>query len=147
MSLAAEDRKGFRDEVARTLFVTAWADWMDQYGPGTPGMGAELMDCAPETPEYVYEKADELISRLEKEIAPLEVLFERARATWEGKSPRGSFLGELAYCLTMASLGHGVGWTDYHDEFEGHRGLWHFEFTYYDLDDENYPIPDSEEEP
>lgn len=142
--LSAEDRKGFRDYVARTLFVTAWADWMEQYGPGTPGMGCELMTAAPETPVYVYEAADKLIALLEEKIAPLEVIFERARETWTDERPASAFIDELAYCLTMSSLGHGVGWEDYNDYFEGCRGLVHFEYTYFDLDENDYPIPAEE---
>jgi hypothetical protein len=130
-ALAPEDRRGFRDYVARTLFVQAWADWVEQYGdhyaPGT-----DLMTAAPETPEYAL---------FEEKIAPLEEIFERARKTWTGKRRESAFIDELAYSLTMSSLGHGVGWEDYNDHFEGCRGLVHFEFTYYDLDDENYPIP------
>lgn len=145
--LAAEDRKAFRDYVARTLFVTAWADWMDRYGPGTPGMGAELMDCAPETPDYVLISAEALVSLFEKKIAPLEEIFERARRTWTHERPDSSFIDELAYSLTMSALGHGVGWEDYNDYFEGCRGDVYFEFTYFDLDEKDYPILDSEEEP
>lgn len=143
--LAAEDRKAFRDYVARTLFVQAWADWQECYGPGYPP-GCELMDVAPRTPEYVFESADKLIAKFEEKIAPLEEIFERARKTWTHKRPDSSFIDELAYSLTMSSLGAGVGWTDYNDHFEGCRGLVYFEFTYFDLDDENYPIPDVEEE-
>jgi len=142
--LAAEDRKAFRDYVARTLFVQAWADWMDQYGPGCPGNGCELMNEAPETPAYVYKSADELIALLQTKIAPLEEIFERARKTWTRKRPDSAFIDELAYSLTMSSLGHGVGWEDYNDHFEGCRGLVHFEFTYFDLDEETYPIPAEE---
>lgn len=145
--LAPEDRKAFRDYVARTLFVQAWADWMDRYGPGAPGMGCELMNEAPETPEYVYNYADTLIGKLEFNIAPLEEIFERARKTWTHKRPDSSFIDELAYSLTMSSLGHGVGWEDYNDHFEGCRGDVYFEFSYFDLDDKDYPILDSEEEP
>ena len=140
--LAAEDRKAFRDYVARTLFVTAWADWMDEYGGGSGG--GELMQNAPDTPEYVFKDADHFIEQLEKKVAPLEVIFDRARGTWNSKV-HGPFINELAFCLVMSSMGHGVGWTDDRGEFEGCRGLDHYEYSYFDLDDKDYPIPDSEE--
>jgi hypothetical protein len=133
-----------REMVARTLFVTAWADWTDQYGKGTPGMGAELMDVAPKTPVYAYEAADKLIKDYE-EICRCSWtdLFARAFLAEHVEKEEATDIVKLArefgYCLTMEALGHGVSWEDSHAKF--YRGHVYFEFTYFDLDEKIYPIP------
>jgi hypothetical protein len=132
----------FRYWVARTFFVTAWADWKDRYGGGAPGCGCNLMDAAPETPDYVYVSADTFISRL----GDLDALFAKAAAVWQPNRPGGhTMVEELGYCAAMEAMGAGVGWTDYQDEFDGCRSFPYHEFSYYELDDEHYPIPEETE--
>jgi len=138
------DREEFRHWVARTLFVTAWADWKDQYGGGAPGNGCNLMEEAPETPVYVYQSADDLIEKL----GDVDALIAKAKAVWKPeRKGGGSAAEELGYCMAMQAMGHGVGWTDYQEPFEGWHPSVHFEYSYFDLDDEHYPIPEEHVSP
>lgn len=145
-------RDRFRDSIARTLFVTAWADWTDQYGKGTPGMGVNLMDVAPKTPDYVYESADSLLNAIECENsgADVRMLCRWALSADDGHGKRSEstnpsdhridgIVDDLAYCLAMQSMGHGVSWLDSHKD--AGIELPYFEFSYFDLDDATYPIP------
>lgn len=132
--------------MARTLFVTAWADWKDQYGGGTPGMGVDLMDVAPETPPYAFEAADKLIKLYEDaNKCCLGHLLNLAK--WSEKiletapeETMAALAREFGYCMTMQALGHGVSWEDSHEPFV--RKHVDFEFTCFDLDEETYHIPE-----
>ena len=133
----------FRYWVARTLFVQAWADWEEQYGSRNL-MGCELMNEAPESPEEAYDAADRLIPQ----FGDLETLLTRAAEVWRpNRGGGGTMVEELAYCLTMQALGHGVGWRDYQEPFDGWHPPVHFESSYFDLNEKDYPIPDQEENP
>jgi hypothetical protein len=101
--------------VARTLFVTAWADWAEENGESLRG---ELFDLAPETPPEAEECAAGLIERVELlNDASWEELYKRAKAT-PGKHLRKPTPEDFAYCLTMEMLGHGVSWSDDHPEVD-----------------------------
>jgi hypothetical protein len=101
--------------VARTLFVTAWADWAEENGESLRG---ELFDLAPETPPEAEQCAAGLIERVELlNDASWEELYKRAKAA-PGKHLRRPKPEDFAYGLTMQMLGHGVSWFDDHPHFE-----------------------------
>jgi|SRR5579859_987847 len=103
------------DMMARTLFVTAWADREEERGRTYPGQ--DLMDVAPSTPHRAREAARALASRIEvMNGANLPVLYDRAIRT-PGKHYREPTPRDFGYGLAMQSLGHGVSWFDDHPRF------------------------------
>lgn len=103
------------DMIARTLFVTAWADEEERAGRGYPGQ--DLMDVAPETPPEAAQAAMELMKAFEllnKDGFP-ELLAKTLRAGKLEDSLKNR--EEFGYLLAMQALGHGVGLGD---EFGDH---------------------------
>lgn len=127
----------FVNAVARTLFVQAWADWQERHGPGYP-MGCELMEVAPETPVEAYYAAGRLIHLFEEENKkPWYIIATDAREKLRTGDDADI---ELGYYVAMTSLGHGVRWEDNHQALDVEYP--DFEFTYYDLAEKDYPIPE-----
>lgn len=108
-------------EMARTLFVTSYADAWDnnELPPNAPhaGPGDEWFACAPEeTPRAATLLAEKLVAAIEEhDKVRVEEVFERNAALTEGhlREPTAESFG---YCLAMECLGHGVGWADDHPE-------------------------------
>jgi hypothetical protein len=103
--------------VARTLFVTAWADKEEEAGHSYPGQ--ELMDAAPSTPPEAELTASELIRSAEVlNGSDLQAMLAQAlRAINVEDSPRNR--REFGFLLAMQALGHGVGL----DDSFGNHGL------------------------
>ena len=131
----------YRRQVARTLFVSAYADWKEEYDGGFPA-GTKIDKVAPTTPPYVAERALKLIAELEQENdCTLDDLYERAlEADGIYGGHTVNLVEEWAHYLTMECLGHGVAWSDDHAEYE-HQTV-NVEFSPFDLDNENFPIPE-----
>lgn len=146
-----------REYMAKTFFACAWADYQEEFGEGI-GMGAEIMDEIPDNyPVSAYDAADHLIKAMERiNGATIESIFEICRAE-PGNHRREPDEDEFGYCMAMQAMGHGVGWDD------NHPGLFHesgwkgkegyrpqifetprIEFSYFDLPDSEYPIPNEE---
>lgn len=154
-------REQIREYMAKTFFATAWADYQDEYGEGV-GMGVEIMDVIPDTyPESAYKAADKLITRMEFiNGETIERIYEICRDE-PGKHSRDPDPDEFGYCMAMQAMGHGVGWDDNHPsmfhekhiDWDGHNihrskrfDVPHLEYSYFDLPDAEYPIPEETED-
>ncbi len=149
-------RTAIRRYMAKTFFATAWADWVAQYGEGTPGMGVDIMDLVPdEYPQSAYAAADDLIAGMEKlNGASLETIFKTCQEE-PGFHRREPDEDEFGYCMAMQSMGHGVGWDDCHPSMFHNSGIgdtrriqrfdtpW-VDYSYFDLPEAEYPIPAGE---
>ena len=122
-TIMARLRDSILSEMARTLFVTSYADAWDnkELPPKAPhaGSGDEWFACAPqETPLAARKLADALVAAIEEhDKVRVEEVFQRNAALTEGhlREPTAESFG---YCLAMECLGHGVGWADDHPEHE-----------------------------
>jgi hypothetical protein len=126
------DRPTFNiiDAMARTLYVTDWADREDEKGHHYPGQ--DLFDVAPRTSQAAYRAARKLARTIEElNQASIVDLCDFA-ADAPGKHYKKPTPEDFGYGITMQSLGHGVSWFDDHPEFplklphvEYHQGrLW-----------------------
>lgn len=121
--------------MARAMFVSAWADRQEERGRTYPGQ--DLMDVAPKTPRYAYERALMLAGKLGNlhnianlaaysdllESRGLKIEAFKPRPTWPGidedieSTLTDEYLSGLGHYLAMQSLGQGVSWFDNHAEF------------------------------
>lgn len=107
------------DSIARTLFVTAWADRQEERGKRFPP-GTELMDVAPKTPQYAKYEAWRLIGKIEllNEMNIHSLFAQAVRAEgfedyYGGDLPEGAITEDtFGHLVAMESLGHGVGLAD-----------------------------------
>lgn len=114
-------REAIVTEMARTFFVTSYADAWDrkELPPKAPhaGPGDEWFACAPEeTPMAARLLADSLVKAIEEhDDIRLEEVFQKNASLPDGHlcEPTADSFG---YCLAMECLGHGVGWADDHPE-------------------------------
>lgn len=142
LAQAAEQRfLTFRRQIARTLFLNAYASWKEEYDGGFPA-GTEIDKVAPTTPPYCVEKADKLIKEVEKVNGrTLEELYQKALEESGMYGCDTIYVCELwAHYLTMECLGSGVAWADDHHEYDHKIPL--IEYSAFDLDDKNFPIPE-----
>jgi hypothetical protein len=101
------------DSVARTLWVTAWADWMEEQGERLHG---ELFNQAPKTPRQAQDAARKLVKKVESmNKMKIDDLYEAA-ANAEGHHSRMPDEEDFGYSIAMSSLGHGVSWEDDHPD-------------------------------
>jgi len=135
----SSSRNPIIDAMARALFVSAYADYVDQ-SPDThlpyASMGQDWMDVAPPTPQYVLDAANQLLGRIEElnKTNIWSLLWLAARAD-EVLGVEGSvhdlpakYVSDFGHYLAMQSLGHGVSWWDDHEKFP--MELPHIEFMY-----------------
>ena len=117
------------DGAARAMFVCWWADQCScgwdyetcrlngdsmegwdptaEHIPNDPG-GVELMDIAPETPQSAVDEAKHLLKTvmLDNETWKAVLAREEVQADLEG----------FGHYLAMEAMGHGVAWSDSHDD-------------------------------
>lgn len=119
--------------MARTLWVTAWADELEERSRRHDVAARarmrdwpqkDLMDLAPETPQAAKNLASKLAFTLESE-GPCVLEDALTRALWadlaqpsERFSSRQEsveeYAGSFGHYLAMEALGHGVAWSDDH---------------------------------
>jgi len=147
----AIDTDPVRDEIlehmARAFFACAWADYSEQIGPHYP-MGCEIMDEMPEEIDPAATKAaQDLAECLEKrhDGAPLAQIYRDAVELAGDDGDRDKSPEMFGHYAAMGAMGHGVSLHDAFGrtaaEFVGTHDCY-MEFSYYDLDDEKYPIPE-----
>lgn len=143
-SYHADDASTIRQYMAKTFFASAWADYEEQVAQNPHG-GVDIMDVMPDNiPESAFIAADKVINFVQKETGkPISELYNIAANT-EGKHYREPTEEDFAYSLAMQSMGHGVGWSDNHPDLT--FKLPHLEYSYYDLPEDEYPIPEEEPE-
>ena len=129
--------------MAKTLYVLAWTDREEEKEDGMNLSGCELMDVAPEldednpNTELCLAVANNLAGRYEEcnrqDLVVLMYQAGEADSTVDTDSTKDR--EDFGYCLVMEALGHGVSWTDRHNDF-GLKAPWHFEFSHWDLTEE-----------
>ncbi len=145
----------YRDDmlasIRRTLFVCAWANWQDEEGwtDGYPS-GQDLMDVAPDAADHFAEVVDEHgeewsdgPARLDAAAVVIMDAIEKAVADaghtdvslWIDLTTGGDdeLIDTLAHYFTMEGLGHGVSWSDSHDDHGIDIGYHEEVFTCYDI--------------
>jgi len=129
--------------IARTLFVSAWASWNAQYG-NTNVSGKDLMELAPETPDFMADHAQKVLTGwLEKNNISEKALIYLAKETWGlGVATDEKIMEAAGQYLAMESMGSGVSWLDNNDDW--HLEPFHYDFSYFDIPDNICPVPDEE---
>jgi len=130
--------------MVRAKFVSDWADRQEERGKTYPGQ--ELMDVAPRTPRYAFERALMFAGQLpnlhvvlneaawadtlkDYNLLPSTVPYRWERPDLEEAAEAlktDRYISDLGHCLAMQALGHGVSWFDDHAKFD--IGIPHFEF-------------------
>lgn len=114
-----------RDEIinaaARAAYVQAWASYREESGKGYPA-GCQLMDMAPETPQYAFDWAEKLFTVMETlNRMSTEAMYAHAASLPLSRSwHREATPDDFGHDTAMEALGHGVGWADHHPP----HGLW-----------------------
>jgi hypothetical protein len=111
----AAEMKEIAEWIARTLFVTAWADRQEERKITYPGQN--LFDVAPKTTKAAREAAWELLLKLQE--ANKTTMFEAYDQALQRSNRENTAKNreEFGYLLAMEALGHGVGLEDH---FRGH---------------------------
>ena len=110
--------------IAKTMFVTAWADEMEERGRSFPA-GSDVMHLAPRTPSVAILEAYRFMGALEQaNKMSLPVLVNQA-AKADGVeleempvSDKQEYLESFGHYMFMEALGHGVSWFDDHKKFD-----------------------------
>jgi hypothetical protein len=134
------DLEDVYEGIARAFYVSAWGDKEEEKGRCYPGQ--DLMDIAPETPEYVVRQAYRFVGHLEA-INSLHIASLLAAAIkadlHDGRKPEDTvpdgadeYARLFGHYLAMEGMGHGVCWWDDHAEFD--LKVPHFEFSQFDLE-------------
>lgn len=107
------------DAMARAMFVTTWADRMEERGLGHKLAGQELMDIAPKTSRDALAAAKKLATMFAEanEGASMNDLYARALNV-AGKHGGDTSPHSFGHYMAMEAMGHGVSWTDDHPEFK-----------------------------
>jgi hypothetical protein len=105
--------------IARALFVSAYADHSEDVGKNAPA-GSNWYDIAPATPAKAVLEAYRLIGAFEQiNGASLLAIFNQAcvaNSVDFQKVPE-KFAKDYGFYIAMSSLGHGVSWTDDHNDY------------------------------
>lgn len=138
------------EHMARAFFACAWADWADEYGPGTQGNGVDVMD---EMPTEIDPAARHAAGRLTESLESLhgkriEEIFEQAVEISGDDGDREKTPEMFGHYAAMGAMGHGVSLYDALGtkaaEFVNTSACY-MEFSPYDLDGAKYPIPVAED--
>lgn len=96
--------------MAKTLSTLAWADFAEEHDATSGFSGQDLMEISPEPSQFAIKRAEELYDSIE----------EMNGVDLNGFVPPGeddSFdLEKFGFYLVMEALGHGVAWTDDHED-------------------------------
>ena len=140
----------YHDEIvehaARALFGNAWADYQDRSPEGENLSGCEILDVMPDVPEEATNAAKKLVH----EVADLNgntitQLMYKAEGLPHDYADRECNAEHFGHYLAMQALGTGVGLESVCDSEALALKLPHCEFTYYDLNPEDYPDFDDED--
>lgn len=114
--------------MARTLHVTAYADGVENktIKGCKAGAGQDWMDVAPKTRPIATQTAFYLAGQIATMNGKSLLFLVRDAMKADGKIKSLSddvdtydskYLSDFGHYIVMESLGHGVGWTDDHEEF------------------------------
>lgn len=112
----------FIEGAARSAFVLAWANWMEEKGDGRSLSGQRLEDVAPKTPAKAKAWAKKLVTAMEKANGrSIDAMYEHAlsidglsheASRHDRKSSAEAFGSDTA----LEAIGTGVSWADDHTE-------------------------------
>jgi len=124
---------GIVESMARTLFVTNWADRCEENGQTFPG--CELMDIAPSTSDDALHQAYRLMGMIEALNGGSMICLLARVCHQDDELPDAhdwvnqfKLKEDFGHYLVMEALGHGVSWSDDHDD----HGLTIPGFEYWD---------------
>lgn len=117
--LSGDYERQIIDAMARAMFVTTWADRMEERGLGHKLSGQKLMDIAPKTSRDALAAAKKLAAMFAEanEGASMSDLYARALNV-AGKHEGDTSPHSFGHYMAMEAMGHGVSWTDNHPEFK-----------------------------
>jgi hypothetical protein len=107
----------------RALYVDWWAAERERAiadGRRVPPLeaGVDLLDQAPRTPSRAHRTALAILRRVEQlNREPIEESLVRAVAERPAAHERPPTPGDFGHLVAMQSIGHGIGWDDYHPDF------------------------------
>lgn len=129
------------NHVARALFASAWADYQEQSPDGMNLSGCEIMDCMPQDiPVEAVGAANLLVAKVEKLNGETIVqTLERAQRLPDRHADRECDAEHFGHYLAMQAMGSGVGLENVCDRAALGLKLPYFEFSYMDLNPEEYP--------
>jgi hypothetical protein len=99
----------FLTAFARTIFVTRWADVVEEEGRKLSGL--DLFKAAPKTLDAARRRAQEWMEEFEKENG-LSVIRARELVLERDPKAHGSSVSDFAHALAMEAMGSGVSWSD-----------------------------------
>lgn len=123
--------------VARALWVTSWASAEEEEGRTTARGLEDVMDVAPDTPEYAIRQAYRFVGMLEHaNNVHIAVLLHRALEADLATDANAVFKTEgvdqysemFGHYMAMMGMGEGVGWWDDHAEFDIEVPPFEFEY-------------------
>lgn len=110
--------------IARTMFVTAWADEMEEQGKSFAPQ-QEIMSVAPSTPSVAIKEAYRFVGALENQNHMMISTLIHQAAKADGltidsmeESQLAEYAREFGHYMSMEAMGHGVSWFDDHKEFK-----------------------------
>jgi len=148
MSESNPTRDEIMEHMSRAFFATAWADWADEYGPGTQGNGVGVMDEMPDEIDGAATLAAVALTEKLETMHGMDVseIFRMAKTVSrhykDGDRKRTAEM--FGHYAAMGAMGHGVGLWDALGtkacDFVNTRDC-SMEFSPFDLDAGTYPIP------
>lgn len=128
------------EHAARALFANAWADYQERAPEGMNLSGCEILDCMPEVPAEAIAAAEDLVAGTEALNGEnIAASLERAQALPDDSADRECNAEMFGHYLAMQALGTGVGLESVCDRDALALKLPWCEFSYYDLNAEDYP--------
>jgi hypothetical protein len=148
MSESNPIRDEIMEHMSRAFFASAWADWADEYGPGTAGNGVDVMD---EMPDVIDGAAILAAVKLTKQLEELHGMdlseifcIAKAISRHYRAGDRVRTAEMFGHYAAMGAMGHGVGLWDALGtkacDFVNTSDCY-MEFSPFDLDAGEYPIP------
>lgn len=126
--------------AGRAMFASAWADYQEASPDGENLSGCEILDIAPETPIEALRAAVRLVRRVERMNGErIECTLERAAGLPDRYADRECDPEHFGHYLAMQAMGHGVGLESVCDRDALALELPWTEFSYFDLNPEEYP--------
>lgn len=107
------------DQMARTFWVNAWAQSIEEEGGVPAGPGEDLMDAAPPTHWRAYLKAWTYVDELAEANQMTPAGMYRQALVRAALRDTEAIREKFGHYVAMEALGHGVSWRDDHPEGHG----------------------------
>ena len=135
------------DGMAKAMFAVAWADMVEERGGSLTG---EIMNLIPEVDPAAEKKTEELVKEIEElNGRKMEEIVDDmyVREGVDPESGPAELEESFGHYLAMQSLGHGVAWSDDHEDHNLKLpyiefGEWDFDLEY---DNDGDPVENKDE--